>query len=283
MTTPLIHQGKVRDTHRINDAELLIKTSDRLSAFDRAVCDIPGKGALLNQLAAFWFEQTKHIVDNHLITVDSPNSMRVKSCQPIPIEVVVRGYLTGSTSTAIWTQYQAGERTFFNTTLPEGLLKNTPLPTAILTPTTKAEAHDEPMSPKDVAGADFITQGEWDFIADKALALFAFGQQYAAEKGLILVDTKYEFGRDTDGNIILIDEMHTSDSSRYWNAATYAERVKQGLEPESFDKEIIRLWLREHCDPYDDDVLPKVPAEIIQKLHDQYAYLLKTLAPKESP
>ncbi len=270
------YRGKVRDRYDCGDSLLLV-TTDRLSAFDRNIAQIPFKGEALNRTSVWWFEQTRHIIPNHLLAVPAPNQTRVKKCRVFPIEVVVRGYMTGTTSTSIWQLYQQGERRFFETTLPDGLQKNTALPQAILTPSTKAEDHDEPLTTERLAALGGITPDQWTFIAEKALALFAFGQQKAQQAGLTLVDTKYEFGVDEHGDIILVDECHTQDSSRYWLAETYAELMANGQEPDNFDKEMLRLWYREHCDPYQDEVLPAAPEELVLTLSARYIDIFERL------
>ena len=269
------HRGKVRDTYDLGD-DLLMVTTDRLSGFDRHLADIPFKGEVLNQVSAWWFGQTQHIMPNHLLEVVDDRSMRVKKCQVLPIEVIVRGYMTGTTNTSIWTLYQQGERQFFDTTLPDDLTKNVALPQPILTPTTKADDHDAPLTP---ALLDEMTavKAYWPQIADLALQLFEFGQQRALEAGLILVDTKYEFGLDEAGELTLIDECHTPDSSRYWDAQTYKDRMAAGEEPDNFDKEIIRLWFRQHCDPYQDKTLPQAPADLIATVAQRYLEIQERL------
>lgn len=275
-TPKLIHQGKVRDIYDLGDALRLVAT-DRLSGFDRALANIPHKAQVLNQLSAWWFEQTKHLIDNHVIAVDGPTSTRVKRCTVFPIEVVVRGYITGTTNTAMWTLYQQGERQFFATELPDGLHKNQALVKPILTPTTKEADHDRPLSVEMIQSGDWIDPIDWKIISHKALALFEFAQQRVKDRGLILVDTKFEFGRDDTGNILLIDECLTPDSSRYWCAETYEERVADGLEPKNFDKELIRLWYREHCDPYHDTVLPEAPTKLIQTMSHRYIQIFEMI------
>jgi len=261
-------RGKVRDTYDLGDA-LLMVTTDRLSGFDRHLATIPFKGEVLNQVSAWWFSQTQHIVQNHMLAVVDAQSMRVKKCQVLPIEVIVRGYMTGITNTSIWNLYQQGERQFFNTTLPDDLSKNIVLPQPILTPTTKAADHDEPLT---IELLDTMSEVKvyWPQIANIALQLFEFGQQLALKSGLILVDTKYEFGLDDAGQLTLIDECHTPDSSRYWDARTYKERMAEAQEPDNFDKEIIRLWFRQHCDPYHDNALPTVPDDLIVTMAQRY-------------
>lgn len=275
MSGLVLKHGKVRDIYQADNQQLLITTSDRISAFDRVLTEIPGKGAVLNQLSAWWFAKTRHIIDNHFIALASSNSMRVKQCEVVPVEVVVRGYLTGSTSTSILTLYEQGQREFFTTHLPDGLLKNSPLPHPTLTPTSKSEQHDQPLTASEITetvGADL-----WEQISDAALKLFAFGQQVAAHSGLILVDTKYEFGVDQSGQLMLIDELHTPDSSRYWDAKDYQAKIDAGQQPEPYDKEMLRLWFRANCDPYADEVLPDAPQELIQAVAKRYQSLYQKL------
>jgi phosphoribosylaminoimidazole-succinocarboxamide synthase len=236
--------GKVRVSYADGDDRLFV-TTDRLSAFDRVVAGVPYKGQVLNQLAAWWFAETADIVANHVIDVPDPNVLRARSAAPLPVEVVVRGYITGVTSTSIWQMYAAGQRTVYGHRLPDGLAKNSRLAAAIVTPTTKAEhgGHDEPISGADVVERGLVEGQLWQRVNDIALALFARGQQVAAANGLILADTKYELGLAGDGTLLLIDEVHTPDSSRYWLADTYDERLAEGAEPESLDKEVVRRAL----------------------------------------
>ena len=268
--------GKVRDQYDLGDKIALI-TTDRQSAFDRVLASIPFKGQVLNQTSAWWFEQTKNIIQNHVIDVTDPNVTLAKKCDVFPIEFVVRGYITGSTSTALWTVYNNGDREYCGNILPEGLVKNQKLDTNMLTPTTKDETHDRPIAPDEITNKGWMTWEDWDFCSQKALELFAFGQKKAAEHGLVLVDTKYEMGRDPDGNIILIDEIHTPDSSRYWIAKTYNERMTAGHEPQNIDKEFLRLWFVDNCDPYNDTTLPEAPVELVIELSSRYIYLYETI------
>ena len=268
--------GKVRDQYDLGDKIALI-TTDRQSAFDRVLASIPFKGQVLNQTSAWWFEQTKNIIQNHVIDVTDPNVTLAKKCDVFPIEFVVRGYITGSTSTALWTVYNNGDREYCGNILPEGLVKNQKLDTIMLTPTTKDETHDRPIAPDEITNKGWMTREDWDFCSKKALELFSFGQKKAAEHGLVLVDTKYEMGRDPDGNIILIDEIHTPDSSRYWIAKTYKERMAAGYEPQNIDKEFLRLWFVDNCDPYNDTTLPEAPVELVIKLSSRYIYLYETI------
>jgi phosphoribosylaminoimidazole-succinocarboxamide synthase len=235
--------GKVRDIYTHND-QLVLITTDRLSAFDRILGAVPYKGQVLNQLAAFWFEQTRDIVPNHLIATPDPNVTVARRCRPLPVEVVVRGYISGVTSTALWYRYSQGERTIYGIDFPDGLQKNDPLPTPIITPTTKGSegAHDERITSAEVVEKGLVEAGLWQQVCDAAIAVFQRGQEIAHQGGLILVDTKYEFGLDEAGQLVLIDEVHTPDSSRFWIADTYAERHAAGEEPQNFDKEFIRLY-----------------------------------------
>jgi phosphoribosylaminoimidazole-succinocarboxamide synthase len=273
--------GKVRDTH-FGATTLALVTTDRQSGFDRQLAVVPFKGAVLNLTAAFWCEATKDIIANHLISVPHPNVSIVKQCTPFPIEFVVRSYLTGSTDTSIWKHYQAGVRTYCEHALPDGMVKNQPLPTTILTPTTKEEHHDRPIGPTAIVSEGWMTQEDLDVCHKAALAIFARGQQVASSHGLILVDTKYEFGKDkVTGEILLIDEVHTPDSSRYWLASTYQERQAAGLEPENIDKEFLRLWFRDHCDPYADAEIPDAPRDLVLELARRYITLYEMITWKD--
>jgi phosphoribosylaminoimidazole-succinocarboxamide synthase len=237
------HSGKVRDWFDLPGGRRLIVTSDRLSAFDRNLAVVPYKGQVLNQLSAWWFDQTGSIIANHMLNVPDPNAMQVVEAAPFAVEVIVRGFITGVTSTALWHRYELGERTIYGYTFPEGLRKNQALPEPIITPTTKggATGHDERLTCQQVTDIGLLDSRTWDQVQAAALSLFKKGQEIASRAGIILVDTKYEFGRAPDGQILLIDEMHTPDSSRFWKASSYQERFKQGGEPENFDKELIRL------------------------------------------
>ena len=274
--------GKVRDQYDLGDQVALI-TTDRQSAFDRVLASIPFKGQVLNLTSAWWFSQTKHIIPNQVISVPDPNVTLAKKCEVFSIEFVVRGYITGSTSTSLWTVYNNGDREYCGNILSEGLKKNQKLEANMLTPTTKEEHHDRPIAPPEIVSEGWMSQEDWDYCSQKALALFAFGQQKAAEHGLILVDTKYEMGRDTDGTICLIDEIHTPDSSRYWIAETYDERISAGQEPQNIDKEFLRLWFVDNCDPYKDKTLPDAPDELVAELSSRYIYLYETITGKVFP
>ena len=261
--------GKVRDVYNQKDRVVMIST-DRYSAFDRNLALIPCKGQVLTQVSKFWFEQTKDIVQNHVIDFPDPNVVVAKKCTVLPVEMIVRGYITGVTGTALWTLYQKGERDFGDFVLPEGMKKNQKLDNPVLTPTTKFEIHDRPLTSRIILEQKMMTLEVWNKISDIALKLFARGQKIALEKGLILVDTKYEFGLTPHGEVMLIDEIHTPDSSRYWQASSYQERIEQGLEPENFDKEFLRLWFKDNCDPYKDEKLPEAPADMVTELSRRY-------------
>jgi len=237
-------QGKVRDIYFKNKKRILI-TTDRQSAFDVILGCIPFKGAVLNQLSAFWFKKTKHIVDNHLLDVPDPNVSVTKNCEPIQVEMIVRGYISGVTGTSIWYSYEKGERLIYGLKFPDGLKKNQKLPEPIITPTTHplvgATGHDERLTREQIIGKKIVSKKLYEQMEKTALALFKYGTKLCLSKGLILVDTKYEFGI-YNGKLTLIDEIHTPDSSRFWIAKTYEQRLKKGLEPENFDKEFLRLW-----------------------------------------
>ena len=235
--------GKVRDFFTLDGRRVLV-TTDRLSAFDRILTAVPFKGQVLNQLSAFWFERTADIVANHVIDVPDPNVTVAHECEAFEVEVVVRGYISGVTSTALWYRYSLGERNIYGYDFPEGMTKNQALPEPIITPTTKGRAgeHDERITCAEVLKRGLLDPETWEQVQAAALAVFKRGQEIAQQGGLILVDTKYEFGRLPDGRIALIDEVHTPDSSRFWVAESYPQRLAAGQEPENFDKEFLRLW-----------------------------------------
>eukprot|EP01127_Copromyxa_protea_P013090 TRINITY_DN3484_c0_g1_i1.p1 TRINITY_DN3484_c0_g1~~TRINITY_DN3484_c0_g1_i1.p1 ORF type:complete len:459 (-),score=99.07 TRINITY_DN3484_c0_g1_i1:59-1435(-) len=272
-------QGKVRDIYDV-DKYLLLVTTDRVSAFDRVLADVPLKGQVLNQVSAWWFEQTKHIIPNHVVAVPDPNIVLSKKCKVFPIEFVVRGYITGTTSTSMWTNYAKGMRSYCGHELPDGLVQNSKLEKNLVTPTTKDDFHDRLISPEEIMNEGWMTKEEWEYCSQKALELFAFGQAEAAKRGLILVDTKYEMGVQQTENgpvITLVDEIHTPDSSRYWIQDTYQQRLAAGQAPDNIDKDILRRWYNEHCDPYKDEVLPKAPTELIVTLAQRYIQLFELI------
>ncbi len=272
--------GKVRDVY-IQPERLVLVSTDRHSSFDRIIAHIPFKGQVLTQTSAFWFEQTKDIIKNHVIDTPDPNVVVGQKCSVIPVEMVVRGYITGVTGTSLWTAYSKGQRDFESFTLPEGMKKNQKLEKAVITPTSKSDEHDENLTPKQIVEKGLMSQELWDKVSATALALFARGQDVALKQGLILVDTKYEFGLDSNGELTLIDEIHTPDSSRYWFANSYESRIAEGLEPEYFDKEFLRLWFKDNCDPYKDEKLPEAPKELIVEMSRRYIDIYQRLTGKE--
>ena len=262
--------GKVRDCYDLaadashpNGRRILI-ASDRISAFDRILAAIPYKGQILTQIARFWFDRTADILPNHVLSYPDPNVVIGQRLTILPVEVVVRGYLAGSTSTSVLTQYKQGQRAMYGHVLPDGMRDNQILARPIITPTSKAfdGDHDAPLTASDILSQGLLTADQWDEVSTAALALFARGQQIAAERGLILVDTKYEFGTDQNGKVLIADEIHTPDSSRYWIASGYEAAYERGTRPPSFDKDVIRSWVAARCDPYHDP-LPEIPAEMI--------------------
>jgi phosphoribosylaminoimidazole-succinocarboxamide synthase len=258
------YRGKVRDNYDLPDGRRIIVASDRISAFDRILGAIPWKGMVLTQTARFWFEATRDICPNHVISYPDPNVVVARRLDILPVEVVVRGYLAGTTSTSILTMYKAGARRMYGHDFPDGLRDNERLPAPILTPTTKAfdGGHDEPLTPDEILSRGLLTAAQWDELGRHALALFARGQEIGAARGLILADTKYEFGLDAAGRIVLADEIHTPDSSRWWFAGSYPARLAAGQRPESFDKDFMRSWVAARCDPYRDEI-PPIPEEVV--------------------
>lgn len=287
LNLPGYRRGKVRDTFDLGD-RLVLVTTDRQSAFDRVLASIPFKGQVLNRVSGFWFEQTKDIVKNHVLDTPDPNVTVGRKGRVIPIEMVVRSYLTGSTSTSIWRNYERGVRRYCGHALPDGMVKNQRLEKPIVTPTTKDELHDELIAPDEIVARGIVDGATWERMERISLALFARGQEIAAKHGLMLVDTKYELAWDADGEIMLVDEIHTPDSSRYWIAASYAERHAAGQEPENIDKEFLRLWFTQHCDPYNDPELPAAPLDLVVELSSRYIQLFEmitgeTFVPVTSP
>ncbi|KAJ8762584.1 hypothetical protein K2173_008023 [Erythroxylum novogranatense] len=279
LTVPALQskiRGKVRDTYHAGDYLVLV-TTDRQSAFDRILASIPFKGQVLNETSLWWFDKTRHITANAVVSAPDKNVTIAKKCSVFPVEFVVRGYVTGSTDTSLWTVYKNGVRNYCGNALPDGLAKNQKLPANILTPTTKAADHDVPVTPDEIVKRGLMTWADFDVVSRKALKLFEYGQRLALEHGLILVDTKYEFGKDSDGSILLIDEVHTPDSSRYWIAHSYKGRFQNGLEPENVDKEFLRLWFKDHCNPYEDEIIPDAPEDLVCELAWRYIFLYETI------
>jgi phosphoribosylaminoimidazole-succinocarboxamide synthase len=275
---PAHYRGKVRDNYDLPDGRRILIASDRLSAFDRILAVIPFKGQVLTQTARFWFEATSDVCPNHALDYPDPNVVVARRVDILPVEVVVRAYLAGTTSTSILTMYKAGRREMYGIRLADGMRENQALPRPIITPTSKADygGHDEPLTPADIVERKLLSPAQWEQVSAHALALFARGQQMAAARGLILVDTKYEFGTDADGSILLADEIHTPDSSRYWFAASYPERFAKGERPESFDKDFVRSWVAARCDPYRDPI-PEIPPEMILDTAAVYIKAFETI------
>ncbi len=275
-------QGKVRDFYLSRDTRIII-TTDRLSAFDRVLGCFPYKGQALNQLSEFWFEKTKDVIQNHMLSVPDPNVMIVKNCTLIPIEMVVRGYITGVTNTSIWGSYEKGERVIYGIKFPNGLEKNQKLPAPVITPTTKAESgHDERLTEKDILSGKIkmkdgrkVSTALWKQMKKAALEIFEKGSKICSEAGIILVDTKYEFGL-LDGKLTLIDEIHTPDSSRFWVKKSYDENFKKGKEPENFDKEFLRIWYAKRGYK-GDGKMPKMPPDFMAKVSKRYINIFEKI------
>ncbi len=288
---PAHHAGKVRDSYDLDDGRRILIASDRLSAFDRILTSVPFKGQVLTQTARFWFEATADICPNHVIGYPDPNVLLARRLTILPVEIVVRGYLAGTTGTSILTLYNQGRREMYGARFPDGLRANQALPQPIITPTTKADAgaHDEPLSAAEILERGLLEPRQWEQICDYALKLFARGQAMAAERGLILADTKYELGLDGEGRIVLADEIHTPDSSRYWLASSYEARLERGERPESFDKDFVRAWVAARCDPYQDPI-PDIPEELVLQTAGVYVSAFETITgqafsppPREEP
>jgi len=281
---PNHYRGKVRDNYDLPDGRRLIIATDRLSAFDRAIAAIPFKGQVLTQIARFWFDRTADLCPNHVIGYPDPNVLLCQRLDILPVEIVVRDYLAGTTATSVWSMYKAGRRDIYGLRFPDGLRENQRLPETIVTPTTKARdgEHDEPITPAEIVGRGLLSQAQWREVAEKAMGLFARGRDISAARGLILVDTKYEFGLDRDGRILLADEIHTPDSSRYWFAESYPRRCAAGEPPESFDKDVLRRWVAARCDPYRDPI-PPIPREVIARTAAVYIGAFETITGETFP
>ncbi|WP_158818981.1 phosphoribosylaminoimidazolesuccinocarboxamide synthase [Methylocapsa sp. S129] len=276
---PNYYRGKVRENYDLPDGRRIIIATDRLSAFDRAIASIPLKGQVLTQMARFWFEKTADLCPNHALEYPDPNVVVGQRLDILPVEFIVRGYLAGATGTSLLTLYKQGQREMYGARFPDGLRDNQALPEAIVTPTSKAfdGGHDEPLSAEEIMSSGLLTEAQWRTASGHALALFARGQAMARERGLILADTKYEFGTDREGRIVLADEIHTPDSSRYWFAATYPERFARGERPESFDKDFVRNWVAARCDPYKEPI-PEIPDALIAQTTQVYIRAFETIA-----
>jgi len=273
---PNFQRGKVRDSYDLPDGRRVMVATDRQSAFDIVLAAVPNKGQVLNETAKFWFEKTGDICPNHVVDFPDPNVAVAKRLDMLPIEMVVRDYMTGSTETSIWPMYERGERMLYGHEFPDGLTRNQKLPGTILTPTTKAAQgdHDAPITATEIVEQNLLSQKVWDELAELSLAIFARGREISAANGLILVDTKYEFGVDGDGRITLADEVHTPDSSRYWMTDSYEARMAARENPESLDKEFLRLWISARCDPYKDPI-PDIPGETLLEFSAKYVKLFE--------
>ena len=274
--TNLIYSGKVRNIFQHEDHDkLYIETTNRLSSFDKYICDLKDKGQVLTHICAHIFNRTKHIIPNHYISHNN-NILIVKKCEPFKIEFVVRGYITGNTNTSLWTHYNRGIRNYCGINFPDNLKKNQKLAHPVITPTTKG-IEDIPISKNEIVANNYMTQEDCDFIYEKSMELFQHGQKMADAAGFILVDTKYEFGKDKDNNIILIDEVHTCDSSRYWLKSTYMNKFNNEQEPDKLDKDCIRDWVKSRCNPYIDNI-PEIPEELKNKTINSYKYFYERIS-----
>jgi phosphoribosylaminoimidazole-succinocarboxamide synthase len=269
--------GKVREAWA-RDGRRLIVTTDRVSAFDRVLTTIPFKGQVLNQLALFWFDRTRDLVPNHVLATPDPNAIVVQDLEPLKVEMVVRAYITGNTSTSAWTHYAKGLREFCGNHLPDGLRKDERLAEPIVTPSTKADQgeHDESVSPAEIVARGHLDQGTMDKLVEISLALFKRGAELSAQQGVILVDTKYEFGRDREGRVVLMDEIHTPDSSRFWYADSYQQLFESGEEQRRIDKDHLRTWLAAHGFKGDGPA-PTVPHEVRCQVAEKYIEAFETI------
>lgn len=273
--------GKVRDFY-FKDSKRILITTDRQSAFDINLGFVPYKGAVLNQLSQFWFENTKDIIDNHMISVPDPNVMVGKNCQGIPIEMIIRGYITGSTNTSIWYSYKKGERNIYGLDFPDGLKKNQKLKDPVITPTTHGGGkggHDDRITREEILKTGIVAKKIYEQMENATYSLYKRGVEIAQRVGLIMPDTKYEFGM-FEGKLILMDELHTPDGSRFWIGKTYQERFDNGLEPENFDKEFIRLWYADRMDPYKEKP-PMMPEELMVAASHRYVDVYERLTGKK--
>jgi phosphoribosylaminoimidazole-succinocarboxamide synthase len=275
---PNHYRGKVRDNYDLPDGRRIIIATDRLSAFDRIITAVPLKGQVLNQIARFWFDATRDICPNHVIEYPDPNVLVCRHLTILPVEIVVRDYLTGTTATSIWPIYRDGRREIYGIRFPDGLRENEKLPQTIVTPTTKAAdgGHDAPLTAAEIVERGLLGAQKWRLVSELALSLFACGRAIARARGLILADTKYEFGLDADGRILLADEIHTPDSSRYWLAPSYEDRFGVGERPESLDKDFIRRWVAARCDPYRDPI-PAIPRAVVAEAARIYVDVFETI------
>jgi len=281
---PNHYRGKVRDNYDLPDGRRILIATDRLSAFDRIITALPFKGQVLTQIARFWFEATRDICPNHVVEYPDPNVVVGRRLAIMPVEIVVRDYLAGTTSTSILSMYRAGRREMYGHRFPDGMRENEKLPAPIITPTTKAfgGGHDEELTEAAILERKLLTTAQWHTVTSYAFALFARGREMARRHGLILADTKYEFGFDKDGTIVLADEIHTPDSSRYWRADSYEKRFAAGEKPDSFDKDFVRSWVVARCDPYKDPI-PEIPRDVILEAARVYIDVFETMTGQSFP
>ncbi|ACK51940.1 Phosphoribosylaminoimidazolesuccinocarboxamide synthase [Methylocella silvestris BL2] len=276
---PNYYRGKVRENYDLPNGERILIATDRVSAFDQNLASIPFKGQVLTDIARFWFEATADICPNHVRANPDPNVVVVERLEMMPVEIIVRDYLAGSTATSILTMYKAGARRMYGLDFADGLRANEKLPQTIVTPTSKAGhgSHDAPLTADEILDSGLLTPRQWEDVCEKALALFTRGREIAAGRGLILADTKYEFGFNAEGHIVLADEIHTPDSSRYWLEETYPERLESGGAPDSLDKDFIRNWVSARCDPYRDPI-PQIPPDVILEAAATYIRTFETIS-----
>jgi len=281
---PNHYRGKVRDNYDLPDGRRILIATDRLSAFDRILTALPLKGQVLTQIARFWFDRTRDLCANHVLEYPDPNVLVCRRLRIMPVEIVVRDYLGGTTGTSILSMYRKGKREMYGIRFPEGMRENQKLAETILTPTTKAfdAGHDEPLTPAEIVERGLLTAAQWREVSERALALFARGREMARERGLILVDTKYEFGFDEKGAIVLADEIHTPDSSRYWFLESYRRRFEAGERPESFDKDFVRSWVAARCDPYKDPI-PEIPRDVVLEAAAVYVNAFEMITGQKFP
>ena len=275
-----LYEGKAKIIYATTDKGLVIQYfKDDATAFNnQKKSTIEGKGVLNNRISEHILSSLSQIgIKNHLVKRLNMREQVIKFVEIIPIEFIVRGYITGSSNTSLWTHYETGKREYCGITLPDGLKKNSRLEVPIVTPTTKESNHDRPISPIEIIADGWMSENHWNESSQKALELFRFGQKTADKNGLVLVDTKYEMGLNHKDEIIVIDEIHTPDSSRYWISKDYEERIASGNEPQNIDKEFLRLWFKKHCDPYNDKILPQAPKELIVELSLRYIYLYEKI------
>ena len=275
---PGYYRGKVRENYDLPDGRRILVATDRLSAFDIILASIPAKGQVLTATARYWFAHTADICPNWVEAYPDPNAVIGRRLDILPVEIVIRGYLAGTTGTSVLTQYKAGAREMYGMRFPDGMRDNQRLDTPVITPTSKAMdgAHDAPLTPAEIIGRKLLTPAQWDETCALAQSLFARGQAMAAQRGLILADTKYEFGTDAEGRIVLADEIHTPDSSRYWRAASFEARFEAGDKPESFDKDFVRNWVAARVDPYKDPI-PEIPQDLIEATARTYIEAYETI------